>query len=226
MKYILVAFFSFGSLITNAQKLSYNDGTIEFENSTVQTIDVVLNPKVDIIKDKFGEWMDDNYDVDLDGKKLLFFDKELMTANGVVIPPISPNKIDLKVKIDETNAGYTKLNVFASFGYNNWITEKDNPLEFAALRGVVYDFVAEYLPEYYLEKIKESEEKISNLNEKQDDLIDEVKGNKEEIEKLEEENKELMMKLKENQSKLNESKMKMSQRNSEYKMAKRKVSKM
>jgi len=196
MKYLVLTFFAFISLSATGQKLSYNDGTIDYEGSTVQTIDVTLNPKVSTIKDKFEDWMDNNYDVDLDDKKLLFFSKDYMTANGVVIPQISQNKIDLKVKVDETNAGFTRLNVFASFGYDNWITEEEHPYEYAALRGIVYDFVSEYLPEYYLDRVKESEKNIANLSEKRNDMQEEVKDNQKEIEELKKDNEKLMKKLK------------------------------
>ncbi len=149
-----------------------------------------------------------------------------MTAIGVVIKQISSNKIDLKVKVDETNEGYTKLNVFASFGYNNWITEKDHPYEFAELRGIIYNFLSEYLPEYHMDKVNESKKNIAKLANKRKDLKEDVMDSEEEIANLKKDNEELMKKLKENQSKINESKSRMIIRNMEYKAIKKKVSKM
>lgn len=224
MKYLLAMFFTILTLGIQAQNLSYQDSSIEFEGDQVQTIDVLLSPQVNTIKDKFENWMDENYDVDLDGKKLLFFDKEFLTANGVVIPQISDKKIDLKVKVDETKAGLTKLNVFASFGYNNWITEEDHPYEYAALRSIVYNFISDYLPKYYYQKVDDSTKNLASLSEKRADLKDDVKENEEDINKLEKENKEILIKLKENQDKINRTKSELKRRNSEYKAVKNRVS--
>jgi len=225
MKYIIATLFTIITYGANAQSLSYFEGMVDYKGESIKTIDVILNPKVNTIKDKFEDWMDDNYDVDLDGKKLLFFNKEYLEANGVVISEVSDRKIDLKVKVDETTKGLTKLNVFASFGYNNWITEERNPSEFEALRGIVYDFVSEYLPEYYLEKVEESNEKLDDLSESRSNLKDEVKENQEDISKLEKENEELMAKLKANQEKIDKWNAKKNKRTKEYKSVRKKVSK-
>ena len=213
--------FTFASL--NAQEVIFSDGSIMYEDEEVHTINVLLNPKVKTIKDKFGDWMDDNYEVNLDGKKLLFFNKEFMTANGVVIPQISERKIDLKVKVDESTGDKTLLNVFASFGYNNWITEENHPYEYAALRGIVLDFVQDYLPEYYFKKIKATEKEIAEIKDNKDKLEKSVADNKDEINKLMEENKELMEKIKTNQNNLKDAKQKLNSRNDDYKIIKKKV---
>jgi len=226
MKLLIATLLTCMALRGTCQKLSYSDGSVEFDNSTVRTIDVTLSPKVETIKDKFEDWMDDNYDVDLDDKKLLFFTKDYMTANGVVIPQISQNRIDLKVKVDETNGGNTKLNVFASFGYNNWITEDKHPFEYAALRGIVYDFVSEYLPEYYLDRVKESESTIAKLNDRREDMEDDIKDNEKSIRELREDNKNLMKKIRANELKIKEAKKRLTKQTNEYKEVKKKVTKM
>jgi len=224
MKYILtlltVVTFSFA----NAQQVDFSDGSINYNDEEVQTIDVKLDPKVGTIKDKFGDWMDENYDVNLDGKKLLFFNKEYMTANGVVVPQISSNQIDIKVKVDESQDGLTLLNVFASFGYNNWIDEEDHPYEYAALRGIVLDFVQDYLPEYYFNKIQDTTDKIAEIKDDKAKLEKDMANNDEEISKLLEENRELMDKIKSNQERLKSAKQKLSLRNQDYKTIKKKVS--
>ena len=123
----------------------------------------------------------DKYDVNLDGKKLLFFNKEYMTAEGVVIPQISPRKMDLRVKVDESEKGNTVLHVFAAYGYNNWITPEDHPYAYDSLKGIVYDFVSEYLPEYYYERIEETEENIEDLKADNNDIEKDLAKNKEDI---------------------------------------------
>ena len=223
MKYYLLLIISVLTLTINAQELSYSDGTITADGEVIETIDVRLDPNVETIKDKFSDWMDDKYDVNLDGKKLLFFDKDFLTANGVVIPRISDRKIDLKVKVDETETGITKLNVFASFGYNNWITTTNHPYEFEALREIVYEFVSEYLPDYYLNKVDATKEKISDLKDDKKDLKNDVADNEKRIADLKKENQELMEKLKINQKKLSQEQSTLKSRTKDFKSIKKRV---
>ena len=223
MKYLIGAFLTIFALNSNAQVLSYSDGVLEVEGDMVKTINIKLDPKPATVRSSFENWMDDKYDVDLDGKKLLFFDKEYMSAKGVVIPEVSTRKIDLMVKVDESATTSTTLHVFASFGYNNWITPSDYPYEFAALEGIVYDYVSEYLPEYYLERVEKTKEMLEDLSEDRVDLKDDMKDNNEEILKLQTENAELMKKLKENQMKISSTKSKLTKRNKEYKSINKRV---
>jgi hypothetical protein len=124
---ILFLNFTFG------QVLAFNNAYLEYEEEQVQSVEVLLRPNVELLEDKFNDWLKDNHDIKLDHKKFIFFDKEYLTANEVIIPKISDRKIDLKVKVQSTPNDKTRLNIFASFGYNNWITPMDYPYEYAAL---------------------------------------------------------------------------------------------
>jgi hypothetical protein len=211
------------SFNVEAQSLSYSIGQIEFEEEMVTTIRVKMEPKPETIKDSFEDWMDDKYDVDLDGKSLLFFDKKFMTAKGVTINEISPKKIDLLVKVNESNSENTTLDVFASFGYNNWITPETHLSEFISLENIVSDFIAEYLPQYYLEKMVETEEKLVDLKEDNNELNEQVKDNMEELAELKKENDELITKIRENQKRINNTKNKLSTEKKQFKTIKKKI---
>lgn len=224
MKYLKTLLILFIGLSLSAQKVSYEDGMILQDGEEVETIDVILSPKVETIKDKFEDWMDENYDVDLDGKKLIFWNKEFMTANGVVIPQISDKKIDLKVKVAETTDGNSKLHVFASYGYNNWITPADHPHAHTTLRNIVFDFVADYLPEYYYEKVEDSKERLADLRDDRSDLKDDLDDNLKELEKLEKVNRDLRLQLKNNEYQIETTEKKISERKKDYKMVKNRVS--
>lgn len=223
MKYLIGIICLIFSMSMNAQILTYSDGQIMYEDESIKTINITLDPQPKTVRSSFENWMDDKYDVDLDGKTLLFFDKEFMKAQGVVIPEISQRKIDLLVKVDETQTNATTLHVFASFGYNNWITLEDNPIEFLALESIVYDYVSDYLPEYYMDKVDNTEEALTDLNEDRVDLKSDVEDNEAEIAKLKKENNELMMKLKENQKKINSTKSKLTKRNKDYQSIRNRV---
>ena len=223
MKSLIVAFLTIFTMSLSAQILTYSDGKLNVEGEMVHTINIKLDPKPETVRNSFENWMDDKYDVDLDGKKLLFFEKEYMSAKGVVIPEVSSRKIDLMVKVDESKSNSTTLHVFASFGYNNWITTNEYPYEFAALEGIVYDYVSEYLPNYYLEKVEKTKDALEELSENRVDLKDDMKDNNEEIEKLKSENAELMKKLKENQKKISSTKSRLIQRNKDFKSINKRV---
>lgn len=193
---ITVIFCSCLFSIGDAQIFYMEPSTIDYEDDKVETIDVVLEPTVDKIRDKFSDWIDDNYDVGLDGKKLLFFDKEYMTAKGVNIPNVSRNKIDLIVKVEETPGGKTRLKTFASYGYDNWITEYDDPYAYSALNEIVEEFVEDYLPDYYAQEIDVTREKIDELRADIADVQESLNDNQERIDKLQDENVELTTTLK------------------------------
>lgn len=207
----------------SAQKVKYKDGNIMYDGEKLKTIEVKLTPNVSTVKDKFSDWMNDHYDVCLDGKKMLFFDKEFMTAEGVVIPQISSRKIDLRVKVDEIKEN-TILHVFASYGYNNWITPNEHPYAYDALKGIVYDFVSDYLPEYYYERVEESQENIANIKDDKKDIEGDITSNKKEIEELLKRNDDLRRELEQNKSELKKANIKLDTRENEYKKIKKRVS--
>jgi len=207
-----------------AQTVNYDNGKITYDREEIRTIKVTLKPYVSTIKDKFSDWIDDHYEVDLDEKRLLFFDKEYMTAEGVVIPKVSPRKIDLHVKVDETQKGNTVLHVFASYGYNNWIVPQEHPYAHDALREIVYDFISDYLPEYYYERVEDTQERIEDIKDENSDIAYDLADNKKEIDDLLKKNDELRIELEQNKTKLKKANERLNVRKNEYRKVKNKVS--
>ncbi len=224
LKHILfLLLFSITSI--QAQKLSYQDGTISYEGESVETINVILDPKPDLLENKFEKWMSKNYKVNLKDKTLLFFDKEFMSAKGIVIPEISAKKIDLHVKVDQTRNDYTTLHVFSSLGYNSWITRDDYPYEYAVLNNIVREFISEYLPEYYYEELDEAKELLADLSETREDMSETFEDNLKEIEDLRKENAELMLKLKNNHQRIIKAESDVKIKKRDYKEIKKRIRK-
>ncbi|WP_235296933.1 BAR domain-containing protein [Portibacter marinus] len=212
---LLTCSFIFLFTALHSQKIQYTDGNIEFEDQTVETINIYLEPQVEKVEDRFEEWMRDNYDVNLRDKKFLFFDRDVMIAKEVIIPEVSDRKIDLRVQVDQSIETSSVLHVFASFGYDNWITRSTHPEEHEALKDIVYEFIVDYLPEYYTEKVEDRKEIYGDLAEEIEEIEQEIAENKEEIrenraeiEEMMNTNEELANSLKENQRRLREARMK------------------
>jgi hypothetical protein len=221
---ILILFVAISFCNLPAQTLQVNDGHVEYENEKVSTIQIITEPNVTTLKNKFGDWMDDNYGIGLDKKKLLFFNKKFMSAKGVTIKRISSRKIDLIFKIDENNPGKTQIDAFASFGYNNWITPENYPSEYYAFESMIFDFIRDYLPKHYENRIVETKEKLVNLKDKKEALNEEYAENQDDIDDLMQENSGLLEKIKQNSAKINSAKMRLLKRNKELDMVKQKVS--
>jgi len=226
MKYLLMLGMFLMTTQISAQTVKYTDGKIMYEGEELQTIDVLLSPKVSTIKDKFETWMDKHYDVDLAGKKLLFFDKEFMTANGVIIPQISEKKIDLKVKVAEVNDKDTRLHVFASYGYNNWITPEDHPQAFKALKVIVHDFVADYLPEYYYDKVEKTRDNIEDITQENVELKEDIKKKEDKIAALKKDIQDLSKKIESNEEMITSENKKLKDQKKDYKNIKERVTDM
>jgi len=181
----------------SAQTYHFGKGQIEYEESTIDAIKVTLDPSPKTTKNNLEDWMNENYDVNLDGKTLLFFDKEYMTAKGVLITEISDKKIDLYVKSEKNEESFTVLYVFSSFGYNSWINKQNHPQEFKNLKGIVDKFVSNYLPEYYANRLEDKRSTLEDLKEDRKDMEEEIVRNNEKIRSLRDENSKISRSLEE-----------------------------
>lgn len=210
MKYyqiVIIFIISFSTL--NSQVYDFTKGTIEHEGAIVQSIQFNLDPKPDLLESKFQTWIDDNYNVDLDDKKLIFFDKDVLEAKGVTIPSVSKRQMDLYVRIDKNQSNASSMHIYASWGYNNWISEKHDPLVYSNLKNIAFEFIEEYLPEYYLNAVDNTREDLVDLIAETEQLEAEVEEQKLEIEKLIEENNEKMSLILMNKQKIYEAQKKL-----------------
>lgn len=181
-----------------AQNLEFEITKIEFNDEKVEVVQTNLEPGSDEVREAFENYMDDTYGVDLDGKKFLFFDKGYIMAEAINVPEISDKNITLYAKTSESKNGPTALNIFASTGNSNWITDNENPGAFKAMKNIARKFTADYLPDYYNSEIKKAKEAVANLESDVNDMKDEIEDNenkittkKDEIEELKKENVEI-----------------------------------
>ena len=223
MKYILLNITLFITTLSTAQTLKYSNDFIDFEDQNIQTVTATLEPDVSTIKDKFEDWMNDNYNVDLDGKKLLFFNKDVMSADDVIIAKVSNKKLKLSARVDESAKGKTRLHVFAKPADGPYFNKIDNPIAFRGLNEIVHEFVAEYLQEYYMERIEDSEDNMKDLVENKEDMENKIEKNEKKIKDLQNENRELREKIAEASSDIKDSESNLKTKNAELQAINKKI---
>lgn len=153
--------FLFSYSCVSAQKLSITDGTTTYEDQEHPCIVVQIEPDTKDVKDEMKDWMKDKKDVKLRGFGFLV-NKDVLTATKVNLPEISSNEMDFYAEVLE-NGEVTEMKIFGSFGYNIHISKEKYPAEYRALKNMTLNFLSDYLPKYYQDKIEDTQELLSDL---------------------------------------------------------------
>ncbi|MDX1476673.1 MAG: hypothetical protein R3301_03170 [Saprospiraceae bacterium] len=172
-----------------AQNINFTEESVVYDGKERMSISITMAPPADDVKQGIERWIKDKYDVKLKGTGL-FANKDVLSAEETRIPVISSNMLDFYARAVPAGE-MTKLNVFASFGYNVHIAPEKYPDEFAALRKLTYEFVSEFLPNWYEERITEMEDTVSDLSDEVSSLKGDIDDNLKEQEKLRKELEEL-----------------------------------
>jgi len=178
---------------TNAQKLKISDGVTTYNDQSRPCIIIQIEPGTKEVKGELKDWMDDELDVDLKGFGF-WRKKDVLKAEETTIASISPNEMDFYAEVIE-NGDLTEMKIFGSFGYNIHISKENYPNEYRALKEMSINFLSDFLPEYYLDKIEDSQELVNDLANERENLKEDLKDNTEEIAELKEENTELAEKV-------------------------------
>ncbi len=204
---LILIFFSFflTAFSLSGQELAVTDQTINYDDQNQPSIKVILKPDSKTVKKAYRDWMEDNYDVDVDGIGFLK-NKDVLKVEKSKLKGISENKMDLNAKIID-KGDYTEMDIFGSFGYDLHVDPNTYPQEYRRMKTMVYAFLNDFLPGYYEEIVENTVEKIDELEEDENDAKDQLADNRDEIEKLKKENIELTNKIKDYEGKLQEAKV-------------------
>lgn len=183
-----------------AQELSLTETLLKYDKETRPAIQVVLEPEPDELKKVWEDYMKDEFKVKLKGTGL-FSNKDVLSAEEVKISEISSKKLNFYTRIVEKGAN-TEMSVFASLGYDLHIGKDNYPSEFAQIKKITLDFLNQYLPNYYQERLKEAEDQFSSLTKDRDKLEGNIADNSEKIEKLTRENEKMRAELAATEEKL------------------------
>lgn len=191
--YIIIGLFTFFVQSINAQQLTVNDATDEYEKQQYPAVVVLMEPSTDKVKDAWENYLKDKYKVKLRGKGM-FSNSDVLRAEKVDFSAISSKKMDFYTKVVKEN-DLTKMSVFASLGYDIKIGQAQNPQEYYNMKNVVQNFLNDFLRDYYQAEVKTSEEKVVSLEKDQADYKKSMEDNEKKIEELRKENEDLVEKI-------------------------------
>ncbi len=191
------------SFSLNAQKMRLSDSKVTYNEKERPCIEVQIEPETKMTKKNMINWIDDQYNVSLKGMGFLT-NKDVLTAEGVVIKPVSDKKMDLFVQVVEQKDETTKMCVFGSFGYNIHITPQRYPVEYNQMKEMTIQFLEFFLPNYYENQIESQQEVVKDISKEREKLAKEIAKNEKEIEKLEEGIEETEKTMKDRARKLEE----------------------
>ncbi len=179
-------------------QLSIQMNQIDHEDAMRPSLEIRLEPGTDKVKNAWHDFIKDRYDVKLKGIGFLA-NKDLMTAEEVTFEALSDKKMNFYTRVVEKD-GATRMNVFASFGYDIYLNPSQYPEAWNTLKMITHEFLGSFLPDYYNEGISEVKSSIDNLKDNKKDMQDEMEKNRSEIEKLTKRNEELSKKIAENEA--------------------------
>lgn len=172
-----------------AQNLSITKNKTEYDGAQRAAIYVKMEPATKDVKAAWKDYLKDQYDVKVEGFGFLS-NKDVLKAKKVSIKDISDMEMDLNSKIISGEYG-TDMMVFASFGYDLYLSPEKYAKEYEAMESLVYDFLGTYLPNHYAGQIEKSQKIVADLADAKSDLAKDIADNKEDIAKMKKEIEEL-----------------------------------
>jgi len=177
-----------------AQDLTVSDGYTEYDDVKRPAVKVILEPSTKAVKKAWRDWMEDRYDVDVDGFGFLK-NKDVLKIEGQRVSAISDKKMDVYARFDK-KGDYTEMYIFGDYGYDILVEpgyEENN--DYNRMRTMTYNFLNEYLPGFYEEKVEEKEDMVNDLQDDYEDAKNELAENKKEIKELNQKNEELVKRI-------------------------------
>lgn len=188
MKYLLTTILlstTFLTQISFGQSVDPVIGTFEHNDNPRTCLTVQLDPLADEVEDEWEDFMKDKHKTKLKGAGFLGTGN-LLVAEQVVIPAISPKRMDFYTNIERVD-GMTEMRVFASFGTDVYVEPNKYPQEFNAMKDIFKTFLKEYLPNYYQGQVVAIQKTLKGLKKEGDKLDKKLEKDEEKIAKLEKE---------------------------------------
>ncbi|MCO6478441.1 MAG: hypothetical protein J5I94_17555 [Phaeodactylibacter sp.] len=183
MKYAFLNFILILALpmLSIAQIVEVANSTIKYDKAERPCIMVELEAGPKTLKGAWKDYLKDKHDVKLKGFGFLA-NKDLLDAEEVQFEALSDKAMNFYTHFDEKK-DKTQMCVFASLGYDIYLSPGEYPKEYRAMRKIVDDFISDFVPRYYEQQVEESEEQLSGLEAEIKSLKDDISNNEKQIEK-------------------------------------------
>jgi hypothetical protein len=204
-------------IVTLAMKLNAQtsiqpfDAVFEFDHAQRPCIQVNLDPEPNTLKKAWKDYLKDNYDFKLRGIGF-FSNKDLLTAEAIVVKQISSKTMDFYTHIVE-DANGSVMTVFVRYGYDIYLTKENSPSEYMALHEIIESFLKYYLPIYYQGEIEDTQKRVTQLTKISSNLKSDISDDSKTIEKLRKEIQDLEEKTASNNKQLEIENLKLEKRN-------------
>ena len=186
-----------------AQSVDLENVIIVHDQKERSAVKVVIAPEGKDTKKDFKDFIEDRYNVEVEGISL-FKNKPVIYTEKAVISSISTQPINLYAKVIEIGQK-TEIYVFGQFDNNNQITPLDHYTEYQSMRDLTVEFLERILPNYYQNIVATQVDEVADLEKDRADMEKKMDKNKKKITEMTEENEELEVKLAENAKKIEQS---------------------
>lgn len=172
----LLSNFSFG------QSIVPQDAKVIHEKVSKPCLSATVDPSSDELKDAWVDYLAKHHQVKLKGSGFMT-NKDVLTAEKIILTNVSPKAMDLNTEIIQVEE-QTSMKLFAAFGYDIHVNNADYPTEYAALKKLMSDFLNEYIPKYYNDKIAVHQKEVSGFTKDQGKLTKSIDKNTKSIGKM------------------------------------------
>ena len=213
-----------GTAAAQTTTLSPTDAPVEMDGKAYTGVSVLLDASPDRVKDALEDWADDTYEIDFDyAGTFPFRDKDFLVAEAANAPLVSTNPVTLRAKIVGEGEG-SRMTLFSTLGNDVAILPTGTYAnEYRGLRTFADEFLEDFVPEYYRERVANVNATIDELNEDIADFRDEIADNEAKIEELRRENVELRNNIIEAERNLEKQGVKLERREDQMEQAVEKV---
>jgi hypothetical protein len=192
------------------QDIIPSNGFVKFDGGDRPCIVVHIDPETKTLKKAWVDYVKKGFGVKMKGIGFLT-NKDVLYAEKVNFDAISDKRIDFYTRIVEDDNG-SEMQVYARFGYDNYVEKTQTPIPYAKMEGVLIGFLKDYLPGYHKSMVNDTQKRIKALEKEQKNLGKDIKKSEKNISSLEKKIGEFREDLSKNRAQLLETNKKLERR--------------
>lgn len=190
------------SMLSWAQVHKVKPSKVLYEGSLRDAAKVSVEIPKDEVQDQLNDFVKDKFDSGLKGYGLLAQKDEVMT-DYQAMPLLADDAIRL-IGIFKENREHTDLFMIAEWEGGEYITKSEDRRAFENLIQTGNDFLNYFVPQYYTEKVADSQEAYRDATEDVNNLKEDIVSNENDLSQLKQEVTELEHEIVEQKKKLSQ----------------------